>query len=359
VLTPESFSLLRLLSAQTPCAGHKLADQLNLPRTKIAPLIAEIESAGIAVERVNGKGYILKRPVPWFNLPHFLESIVALGATPSESRRKMPPQTLTVNLPLDEESGETAPMPLTLQWMPTVDSTSRELMRRAPRHDVHGQVVVSDWQSAGRGRRGREWTGVIGGSLLFSLAWRFDVGGGFLSGLPLAMSVALCRALEKSGYKDIHLKWPNDLVHNYQKLGGILIELSGDALGPTQAVIGVGLNLLLSRAVKSAISQPVTDLGHLPGGNPRQAPDREALISKIILEMIDALRLYAKKGFLAFASEWQRRHIYHRAQVRLALPDGSTVEGLVVGVDANGALVLQEGNMRKRYTVGDMSLRKK
>src|SRR5207245_9958148 len=103
-----------------------------------------------------------------------------------------------------------------------LDSTSSELLRRASRRDIHGAMLAAEWQTAGRGRRGRVWTAVAGGSLTFSLGWRFEQGAGFLAGLSLAVGVAVIRALEAAGFDGIALKWPNDLVHRHCKLGGIL-----------------------------------------------------------------------------------------------------------------------------------------
>src|SRR5205085_8111599 len=126
-----------------------------------------------------------------------------------------------------------------------VDSTSSELSRRAARGDIHRHLLAAECQTAGRGRRGRVWTSVVGGSLVFSLGWRFEQGAGYLSALPLAVGLAIATALEAQGFAGIELKWPNDLLHDGRKLGGILVELSGDALGPSIAVIGIGLNVRL------------------------------------------------------------------------------------------------------------------
>jgi BirA family biotin operon repressor/biotin-[acetyl-CoA-carboxylase] ligase len=363
VLTTESFALLRLLNAQEPCAGHRLAEKLNVSRNRISALIEEVESIGVEVLRVSGKGFMLKHPMPSFDLEAWRAAMYEKGAIPPESRKKLPPHTLTCLYPMPEKAGDEAESNnqlLSLQWMEQVDSTSNELLRRGARHDIHGQALVTEWQSEGRGRRGRSWTSVPGGSLLFSYGWKFEQGGGYLSGLSLAMSVAVLRALEAEGFTGLQLKWPNDIVYRYQKVGGILIELSGDALGPTQAVIGVGLNLNLSRSARHNISQAVSDLTKVAGKNsPLVPPDRQKILASIMVELSKALAMYSKKGFVAFMSEWHRRHIYHNCDVRLLLPDGQVIKGLVVGVDANGALVLDEGHSRTRHTAGEVSLRTK
>ena len=169
------------------------------------------------------------------------------------------------------------------------------MLRRAPRRDIHGAVLAAEWQTAGRGRRGRAWTAVAGGSLTFSLGWRFEQGAGFLAGLSLAVGVGVVHALEKEGIQGVGLKWPNDLIHRHLKVGGILVELNGDALGPSTVVVGVGLNVRMPRELKRDIAQPVSDLTSVVG---RGAPaiDRNRLLARLISELAVTLSMYAREG---------------------------------------------------------------
>ena len=229
-------------------------------------------------------------------------------------------------------------------------------MRRTQRRDVHRVALAAEWQTAGRGRRGRAWTAIAGGSLTFSLGWKFEQGAGFLAGLSLAVGVAAVRALEAEGFRDVALKWPNDLIHRHLKVGGILIELNGDALGPTTTVIGVGLNVRLPPAARKDIAVPVTDLASIAR---RKTPiDRNRLLARLLAELTVVLELYAREGFAAFAAEWQHRHAYQGKAVKLLLPDGATVTGKVAGVDASGALVLADGPRRARFLSGEITLRR-
>jgi len=189
------------------------------------------------------------------------------------------------------------------------------------------------------------------------LGWKFEQGAGFMAGLSLAVGVAVVRALEAEGFKDVALKWPNDLIHRYLKVGGILIELNGDALGPTTTVIGVGLNVRVPPAARKDIPVPITDLASVAG---RKAPpiDRNRLLAALLAELAAVLHLYAKEGFTPFAIEWQHRHAYQGKAVRLLLPDGAAVTGKVAGVDASGALVLADGPRRARFLSGEITLRR-
>ena len=325
MLPPLGFTLLRALSDGDFHSGEALAASVGLTRARVSQVLREAEMVGLKLERIRGRGYRLLDALP------FLDRAAVIG--------KLGPVAAD----------------LTIEIVDTVDSTNNELLRRAARADIHRHLLAAEWQTAGRGRRGRAWTAVAGGSLTFSLGWRFERGAGFLAGLSLAVGVALARALESAGFDGIALKWPNDLVHRHCKLGGILIELTGDALGPSLAVIGVGLNVRLPPAARSEIAQAVTDLAAIAGG---RRIDRNALLSGIVTELATMLEGYARDGFAPLRGEWQRRHAFQKKPVKIVLPDGDTARGDVVGVDADGALVLDQGGRRLRFVTGEVSLRR-
>jgi BirA family biotin operon repressor/biotin-[acetyl-CoA-carboxylase] ligase len=325
MVSPLSFTLLRRLSDGAFHSGEALAATVGLSRARVSQVLQDAEAAGLKLERIRGRGYRLLDAVSFLDR----EAIVAAIA-PSA-------------------------LPLAIELADTLDSTSSELLRRSASADIHRHLLVAEWQTAGRGRRGRGWTAIAGGSLTFSLGWRFERGAGFLGGLSLAVGVALVRAFDAAGFAGIQLKWPNDLIHRHCKLGGILIELSGDALGPSLAVIGVGLNVRLPPAARRDIAQPVTDLAALSGGG---TIDRNRLLARIVDELVRVLEQYSADGFAPLRMEWQRRHAYQQKPVQLLLPDRSTVRGEVIGVDADGALVLDAGGRRLRFVTGEVSLRK-
>lgn len=324
MLSPLGFSLLRRLADGEVHSGEALATASGISRARVSQLLKEVDAAGLTLERTRGRGYRLSDPLPFLTR----EAVVAaLGARAAE---------------------------LTVEVADRIDSTNSELSRRAAVGDVHRLLLAAEWQTAGRGRRGRGWSAVIGGSLSFSLGWRFERGAGFLSGLPLAVGLAVVRALEAEGFHGVALKWPNDLVHRHAKLGGILLELSGDALGPSVAIIGVGLNVRLPASLRREVAQPVTDLAAIAA---RRTIDRNALLARVAVELVRMLLVYATKGFVPFRTAWQRRHALQKKSVRIVLPDGVAVRGEVVGVDADGALILDSAGRRSRYVSGEVSLR--
>jgi BirA family biotin operon repressor/biotin-[acetyl-CoA-carboxylase] ligase len=236
----------------------------------------------------------------------------------------------------------------------SVDSTSSELLRRAPATDIHRRVLLAERQTAGRGRRGRGWTSTPGGSLTFSLGWRFARAPSELSTLPLVVGLAVCRALEGDGFAGVELKWPNDLVHRGAKLAGVLVELAGDGPGRALAVIGIGVNVRLPAPVRRAIGQPVTDLASVA---PRAGVDRNALAARIVGELAGALQAYARSGFSRFRAEWLRRHTLQGKPVEVLLPDGGKVRGTACGIDAEGSLLVASEGRSLRFVSGEVSLR--
>ena len=333
MLTPLGFSLLRQLADGEFHSGEDLAAKVGLTRARVSQVLKDAGTAGLALERVKGRGYRLLEAPDFLDAKKVRSDLDALSAAKGIE------------------------FPGSVEVVDQIESTSSELMRRAQRRDVHGVALAAEWQSAGRGRRGRAWTAIAGGSLTFSLGWKFEQGAGFLAGLSLAVGVAVVRALEAEGFKDVALKWPNDLIHRHLKVGGILIELNGDALGPTTTVIGVGLNVRIPAAARKDIPVPVTDLASIAG---RRAPpiDRNRLLAALLAEFAAVLEQYSNEGFAPFAAEWQHRHAYQGKPVRLLLPDGATVTGKVAGVDASGALVLADGPRRARFLSGEITMRR-
>jgi len=333
VLTPLGFSLLRQLSDGAFHSGEDLAATVGLTRARVSQLLKQAETAGLALERVRGLGYRLTAA------PDFLDAEAVRVAQRSI---------------VAKGSGYPA---LDVEVVDQIGSTSTELLRRSQRKDIHGTVLAAEWQTAGRGRRGKPWAAVAGGSLTFSLGWQFEQGAGFLAGLSLAVGVSVVRALEAEGLAGVELKWPNDLIYKHLKVGGILVELNGDALGPSVVVVGVGLNVRLPAEIRRDIEQPVSDLTTVAG---RGAPaiDRNHLLARVSLELASTLDAYARAGFPPFAAEWQRRHAYQGKPVKLLLPDGASVKGTVAGVDSTGALVLADGPRRARFLAGEISLRR-
>ena len=235
------------------------------------------------------------------------------------------------------------------------DSTSSELLRRADAGAPSGSVLVADAQTAGRGRRGRNWLSAPADSLTFSLLWRFPGSPLQLSGLSLAVGVALARALAGLGAHGVGLKWPNDVLlrraGEFAKLAGILIEMASDRRG-TQVVIGVGLNL---RAPDAVPGQPAAGLvDALASG---ELPERHVLFAALLVELAQVLDAFTVDGFAGQKNEWLRWHAWQDEPVRVVEDGRELLAGTCIGADLDGSLLVRGESGVERVLAGDVSLR--
>lgn len=321
-MTPHTFAVLRLLESGEFRSGEAIGKTLGITRGSVSNALANIDELGLAVHKVHGRGYRLATPVQWLSRD---EIVAQLGRHAARFEIEVVDQT---------------------------GSTNSDLLERAAKGAPSGQVRVTELQTHGRGRRGRDWHSGLGGALTFSALWRFEQGAGFLSGLSLAVGIALASVLRKHGAEDVMLKWPNDVLWRHLKLAGILIELAGDVMGPTVAVIGVGINLRLPELVKARIDQPVVDLAKIG-----IEVNRNLLFAQILAELDVVLRKFSTDGFAPFRQQWDRMHAYQDKMVRLRMPDRTALEGRVDGVAEDGALMLKTRTGTRKFYGGELSLR--
>jgi BirA family biotin operon repressor/biotin-[acetyl-CoA-carboxylase] ligase len=241
---------------------------------------------------------------------------------------------------------------LNIQILEECGSTNAELLRAARAGAAQGRVVAAELQTQGRGRLGRSWQAGVCSGLCFSLLWRFDQPASGLSGLSLAVGVAVVRALRQHAVQAV-LKWPNDVQWRERKLGGILIEAHADSDRSCAAVIGIGINVRLSACERSRIDQPVADLAEAGCGSIA----RGDLLAAILLQLAEVLPAFARTGFAGIHSEWDRYHGHAGREVELRLPSGARLEGRAVGVDATGRLLLADGQNVRAVSAADVSLR--
>jgi BirA family biotin operon repressor/biotin-[acetyl-CoA-carboxylase] ligase len=175
-----------------------------------------------------------------------------------------------------------------------------------------------------------------------------------LSGLSLAVGVAVVRALRELGVDEAGLKWPNDVLLPEGKLAGVLLEAQGDMLGPSAVVIGVGMNLSVPDAARQQIEQDVSDLAS--HGVPLQ--DRNRVFAILLKHLVGVLQAFALHGFSALRTEWESHHRLQQCAAAVLMPDGSRVEGIVLGVDDEGALRMRTQQGEQVFHAGEVSLRK-
>lgn len=254
-----------------------------------------------------------------------------------------------------------------IDLLPQCDSTNAILLSRAEAGAPAGSVVVAEAQTAGRGRRGRAWLSAPGGSLTFSLLWRFAPGTS-PAGLSLAVGLAVAQALEAllpgpgenvvrngipgdgaggAANSGIRLKWPNDILLDGKKLGGILLELVPGA--PHAAVIGIGINRRLPESLPEEVRAQAAALGeHI---------DRNQLLATLLTRLLAVLEDFAAAGFAALREDWLARHAFQNRPAVLLSDFSSPRTGICRGVAADGALLLELDGRLERILSGEISLR--
>ena len=233
-----------------------------------------------------------------------------------------------------------------------VDSTNTVLAERLRAGAVAPELCTAEIQSAGRGRQGRRWISGLGQSLVLSVSWRFAAASDELSGLSLAVGVALAEALTAGGFDPVMLKWPNDLVIDDRKLAGILVEASRSHSDSVACVIGVGFNIDLGPADSGRIDQPWTDFATEFG----RVPARNTLASWAAGAILDACEQYRDGGLVPFLGRWHARDALRGRPVR-ALSGAASIEGIARGIDSDGALLVEGSKGVARCRSGEVRVR--
>ena len=318
-----TFPILHLLTDGKFHSGETIAQQLKVSRATVWNALQDAEKLGIEIFSVRGRGYKLPQPVTLLNEQAILSAMGKQNAL------------------------------LKLEIHDHLESTNTYLMKKIGEGQTHACCVAANLQTNGRGRRGRSWQAGLGASLTFSVLWPFQCGAAGLSGLSLAVGIALIRSLHHFGVSKAQLKWPNDVLIGREKLAGILIELQGDMEGPSVAVIGVGINLNLPNRLKQQIDQPVTDLASvLPTTiNPN------ALLGELLKHLTDILSTFEQRGFASVRDEWTQYHAYHLQAVKMLHPDGRETVGTVINVAEDGNLLVKTALGERRFSSGEISLR--
>jgi len=232
--------------------------------------------------------------------------------------------------------------------VPYIESTNSTLVAQAER--ASGKAIAAEYQHGGRGRRGRVWQSPVGRNISLSAAWQTSMDMSAMEGLSLVVGLAVADALQSAGVADIALKWPNDVLLNGAKVGGILIELQPSPVG-VAAVVGIGINYAGAPCMREYIEQPLADVYEV-------APQvrRNLLLAGILNALADYLEQFAEFGFVGMVEAWNAMHAYHQLEVQI-LGNASSTVGVAIGVTATGRLKLRTAAGIEIFSAGDVSLR--
>lgn len=324
-LNPESINILKILSDGQIHTDETLKLQFNYKKSSIYNVIHAAQQHGIKVNRLKGLGYYCEHPFSWMNkdaITKYLNHYAHL---------------------------------FELQIIDVIDSTNEYLLGKTALYKNYVQipVVVAELQTNGRGRRQKPWYSCLGGSLTFSALWTFKPNFQSISGLTLAIGLALIRVFRNITFNDIQFKWPNDILWNNKKIAGILLECRTNLDGSIAAVIGIGINFKLLPDQIVSINSAAADLYD----RSRKLLNRNFILALVIIQLRNILIQFEKTGFSAFRREWENSHAYNNQQVVLKMPDNTFIPGIVDGVQDDGSLRLLTESGIQCFSIGELTLR--
>ncbi|MEQ1622182.1 MAG: bifunctional biotin--[acetyl-CoA-carboxylase] ligase/biotin operon repressor BirA [Methylococcales bacterium] len=308
-ISDKQKQIISLLADGQFHSGTELSDVLGVSRSAIWKQSHFLTAVGLPFSAVSGKGYRLERPLELLDRQCIEQSLSAKA------------KNLISSFEIHQQ----------------IDSTNSYLMERAKDGAPSGILCFAEHQSAGKGRRGRQWVSPYGSNIYLSMLWRFQQGPAAISGLSLAIGVAVIRALKQFGVEDLGLKWPNDIYSQGKKLGGILVEVSGETDGPCLAVIGLGLNVFLPEPEAASITQAWTDLSKISG---RDDLSRNELAANVLNECLPVIAEFESTGLKAYLDEWRDYDCLKQKAATLYIAN-QPFDGIVQGIDDNGMLLIE------------------
>lgn len=317
-------NILLALAGGDFCSGEWLGEKNDISRSAIGKHIQALQKLGLDIYSVTGKGYCLSTPI----------KLLERNAIIEVSQLK--------DVLIQVETVVSS----------TNDLIKQGLLNKTINNKESGTTIFSEAQTAGRGRRGKEWISPLGASLYFSTHWRFEQGISATMGLSLVVGIAIVDALTELGVSDLGLKWPNDIYYQGRKLAGILVELEGQGSDSCDIIIGAGINVKLPNNVDEKIDQPFADLNET-----RLELDRNVIAGTILRHLIVHLKVFEQTGFTEFVSHWHEYDCFIGHQVQLHMGQ-RVVVGIADGVDAQGGIVLNIDNKTQSFYGGEISLRK-
>ena len=309
-------TLISILADAEFHSGEQLGERLGMSRAAINKHIQTLRDWGVDVFTVPGKGYSLPEPIQLLD-----EEQIA---------RQIEHGRVTV--------------------LPVIDSTNQYLLDRLSELQS-GDACVAEYQQAGRGRRGRKWFSRFGSNLYLSMYWRLEQGPAAAIGLSLVIGIVIAEVLQSLGADKVRVKWPNDLYLQDRKLSGILVELTGKTGDAAQIVSGAGINLMMRRVESDVVNQ-----GWISLQEAGISIDRNTLAACLIKELRAGFKLFENEGLAPYLTRWEKLDNFINRPVKLIIGD-KEIFGISRGIDAQGALLLEQDGMVKPWIGGEISLR--
>lgn len=323
--------LLTMLGDGAVHSGSEVAEALGVSRAAVWKQLQRLRALGVDIDGAAGQGYSLRHVYEPLNNEIILQQLDTSVATSLTS--------------------------LDVCW--ECDSTNSSVLKTLQQLPLAAGLIsacVADYQTGGRGRRGRRWVSPPGCGAWLSVSYTWDAPPAGLSALSLSVGAHVLRVLGSFGASSLSLKWPNDLLSDGRKLGGILIDVQGDIAGPLTVVVGVGINIFVSAEV---MEQVLADGGQPPIGLSEIGVTcgRNVLVGKLISVISSVLQTYSSNGFIADRELWCKHDFLNGKRVQVS--GGENTHGTAKGVDEHGYLILQTAEGERLVGAGDVTLRAK
>lgn len=328
MITHQMKSLLNVLADGKFHTGSELGQHLNMTRAGVWKMISQLKLQ-VVIEAQRHFGYRIPGGLNLLSL----EKIHSYFTSPISAEIH------------------------TLHLFDSIPSTNTWLSEFLMSHSENNLAIhwcFAESQTQGRGRLGRSWFSPFGYNLYVSTASFFeDIS--LIKGLSLVVAIGILRALKALGIKDnIGVKWPNDIYCQGFKLGGILIEISGEVHDKTQVIIGIGINCNMPKDIAPTITKPWTSLQYL---NSNQCIDRNQLAAFLIENLTSILRQFKTQGFSVFVKEFRAHDVTLNQMVELKFANGQTLHGISQSIDDEGYFCLKTASENVlRFASGEISL---
>ncbi|MEL6721923.1 MAG: biotin--[acetyl-CoA-carboxylase] ligase [Pseudomonadota bacterium] len=313
--------LIQILADGHAHTTQDLAKKTGLAPTDISAAFTRLTQQYSLTVRHTASGYCLQHPL------NLLEKDRILATIPATQRDRINTCTL----------------------LPYTDSTNRQARQHPPPPD-RAAVWLTEYQTAGRGRRGRRWIGSFARQLLLSVAYTYKLTLHQISGLSIATGAVLADSLTRQGATGLSLKWPNDLHWHGQKVAGILLEAQSNTATETCVVLGIGINVYTDTAQQNQTDQPSTSLEALG-----ITPDRNQLAGELIRALLNLCTTYPDSGLAPYLDTWQRYDPWRGREVIFSGPQ-NTLQGRYIGLDDAGHLLLDQNGTQHICHTGTLRL---
>lgn len=316
--------LLLALSERGALSGEVLGQQLGVSRAQIWKDIECLRDMGLEIQSVPGRGYALAEPVELLDAAHILSQLQAVDVVAAERG--------SVELHF------------------AIDSTNRR-GKELSLPPGEWRAILAEYQTAGRGRRGKHWVSPLASNLCLSFVAELPAESSLVELFSLCTGVAVARAMARCGIPDVQLKWPNDIWLDGRKLAGILIELQGEMNTGFQLVVGIGINVQMKSVPAEMIDQPWASLAMV-------SPEisRNRLAALLLSEMNTLLQSYESGDVSVYLAEWQQRDCLRGKRVSVSRHVGE-LTGVALGISESGALRVDTGTGVELAYAGDVSVR--